>query len=123
VDIISLCAGVVYDIYIIIITVMLCKQSCFCISQGSAATLFRRGGRVYNFLMWNFLGIFYTKVTEIDSVFKADVFEACCTVCFHSRIYAESAVKSSPTNSHSLDYISVHIAIHQHCCFWATLDI
>jgi len=34
--------------------------SYFCISHGSAATLFRWGGRVYNFLMWNFLKILYT---------------------------------------------------------------
>jgi len=36
----------------------------FCISQDSAATLFRWGRRVYNFLMWNFLGILYTKNYE-----------------------------------------------------------
>jgi len=33
----------------------------FCVSQGSAATLSRWGGRVFNFLMCNFLGILYTK--------------------------------------------------------------
>ena len=30
---------------------MRCKQIYFCVSQGSAATLLRRGGRVYNFIM------------------------------------------------------------------------
>jgi len=30
-------------------------------SQGSAATLLTRGGRVYDFLTWNFLRILYTK--------------------------------------------------------------
>ena len=42
------------DIYIIIINIIHSKQSYFCISQGSALTLFRRGGPVYNFLMFNF---------------------------------------------------------------------
>jgi len=43
--------------YIIIVTATRYKQSYFCVSQGSAATFFRRGGWVYNFLMWNFLRI------------------------------------------------------------------
>jgi len=35
-------------------------QSC-CFSQGSAATLFGWGGRVYSFPMWTFFRIPYTK--------------------------------------------------------------
>jgi len=35
--------------------------SYFCVSQGNMATLFKRGGRVYNILMWNFLRILSTK--------------------------------------------------------------
>jgi len=30
-------------------------------SQGSVATLFRGGDRIYNFLMWNFLRILYIR--------------------------------------------------------------
>jgi len=48
------------DIYIAL-TVIHCKESYFCVSQGSAAILFRRGGWVYKFLMWNFLWILCTK--------------------------------------------------------------
>jgi len=32
-----------------------------CFSQGSAATLFKWGRRVYHFLEWNFVAILYTK--------------------------------------------------------------
>jgi len=46
--------------YIIIITVTHCK-SYSCVWQCSTTTLFRRGGRFYNFLLWNFLWILYTK--------------------------------------------------------------
>jgi len=40
-----------------------------CFSQDSAATLFRWGGRVYNYLTWNFLRIMnmYIKVSKIGS--------------------------------------------------------
>jgi len=40
--------------------------SYFCVSQCSATTLFRWVGRVYNFMMWNFLKIFPAKNIEID---------------------------------------------------------
>jgi len=48
-------------ICIIIITVTHCKQSYFCVSPRSAATLFRWGGRFWNFLMWNFSRILHTE--------------------------------------------------------------
>ena len=44
-----------------IITVIHCKHSYLCVSQGGAATLFRRGKWVYKYLnMWNFLRILFT---------------------------------------------------------------
>jgi len=52
----------------IIITVIHCKESYFCISQGSAATLFRKDRWLYNYL-WNFLRLWCTKIIEIGSVF------------------------------------------------------
>jgi len=44
---------------IIIITVINCKQSYLCVSQGSAATLFGRDEWVYNIIMRNFHRIQY----------------------------------------------------------------
>jgi len=38
--------------------------------QGSAAILFGLGWRVYNFLIWNFLRIIYTKIIIIGSFFS-----------------------------------------------------
>jgi len=49
------------------------QMSCF--SQGNAATLFRLGWQVYNFLVWNFLGILFTKNYFKNSSFFAELFE------------------------------------------------
>ena len=68
---ISLCAGGVRHLYYN--NNLYTANSYFCVSQGSAEILFRRGGRLYNFLMRNFLGILYTKNYWNRSSFKVRV--------------------------------------------------
>jgi len=64
--------------------------------QGSAATLFRWGGRVFNSLMWHFLVILYTKVYENRFIFRGVIrnikwgrlFETqCMYVCMYVSMY------------------------------------
>ena len=47
---------------------MLCNRSSVCVIQGSAATLFRGGGRVYTFRMWIFSGFCKLKIIKIGSL-------------------------------------------------------
>jgi len=66
--------------YNIIVTVTHCRQSYFCISQGSAATsllfYYKMSTWIYNFLMWNFLWILCAQPKRIEiGLFFAELFK------------------------------------------------
>ena len=81
------------------------KQIC-CFSQGSAATLFRWGERLFNFMLWNLLRILNTKYCYnrliffrvIQNVKRGTLYETVCDAVLRHGLFNDVRLQASLRN-------------------------